>query len=47
MAVIPNRLFAGAMGWPFIPTFVSWGSDQQWAPPMNPMHIPILKKFLK
>ncbi len=42
---IPNRLFAGAMGWPFIPTFVSWGSDQQWCSADEPDAYPNTEKI--
>jgi glutaconate CoA-transferase subunit A len=42
---IPNRLFGGAMGWPFVPTFVSWGSDQQWCSADEPEAYPNNKKI--
>lgn len=42
---IPLRLLAGAMGIPFIPAFVSTGSDQQWCSADEPDVYPNTKKI--
>lgn len=42
---IPMRLMAGAFGWPFVPTFVSYGSDQQWAAAVDTDNYPNDKKI--
>jgi len=42
---IPLRLMGGALGWPFIPTFINSGCDQQWASADDPENYPNTKKI--
>jgi len=42
---IPIRLLAGALGLPFIPTFISTGCDQQWCCADNPDAYPNTEKI--
>lgn len=42
---IPLRLLGGALGWPFIPTFISTGCDQQWCSADNPEAYPNTEKI--
>jgi glutaconate CoA-transferase subunit A len=42
---IPIRLLGGAMSWPFIPTFVSAGCDQEWCCAEEPDVYPNTKKL--
>lgn len=42
---IPLRLLGGALGWPFVPTFISTGCDQQWCCADNPEAYPNTEKI--
>lgn len=42
---IPLRLMGGALGWPFVPTFISTGCDQQWCCADNPEAYPNTEKI--
>lgn len=42
---IPLRLMGGALGWPFVPTFINTGGDQQWCSADDPDAYPNTKKI--
>jgi glutaconate CoA-transferase subunit A len=42
---IPLRLLGGALGWPFVPTFINTGCDQQWCSADDPDHYPNTQKI--
>lgn len=42
---IPLRLMGGALGWPFVPTFINTGGDQEWCSADDPESYPNTKKM--